>query len=320
MNLALGVDIGGTNTRVGAVNADAQVVARQAFDTSVHRDAGDFADKLAACAHDVMAIAENEYGEIHWTGMGIGAPNANFHKGTIENPANLNFEGITPLVSMIKERIRLPFVAITNDANAAALGEKYYGAAKDVDDFIMITLGTGLGSGYFVNGRLVYGHDGFAGELGHVTVIPEGRVCGYGRRGSLETYCSATGIVRTFFEMISIYNRDTLLDSIPVGKITSKAIANAAAEGDFTATKTYEYTGKLLGQALASFALTTSPEKFYLFGGPVASGDLILKPALEAYEASLIDPYKGKSTIEISALPMGDAAILGAAALVEAEH
>ncbi|MGB0371834.1 MAG: ROK family protein [Opitutales bacterium] len=319
MELALGVDIGGTNTRVGAVTEDAKVVARQSFDTSVHRDAGTFADALTACAHEVMATAENELGEIEWSGMGIGAPNANFHKGTIEAPPNLNFKGITPMVNLLSERIDLPFIAITNDANAAALGEKFYGAAKDVNDFIMITLGTGLGSGYFVNGKLVYGHDGFAGELGHVTVVPGGRYCGYGRRGSLETYCSATGIVRTFFEMIALHNKPTLLDDIPVGKITSKAIANAAAEGDFTATETFEFTGDLLGKALASYALTTSPEKFFLFGGPLNSGDLIMKPAREAFAANLIDPYKNKATLEISALPMGDAALLGAAALVKAE-
>ncbi|MEM7671704.1 MAG: ROK family protein [Verrucomicrobiota bacterium] len=319
MELALGVDIGGTNTRVGAVTEDATVVSRHSFDTAVHRDADSFADALTASVHQVMATAENELGEIRWAGLGIGAPNANFHKGTIEAPPNLNFKGITPMVNLLSERIDLPFIAITNDANAAALGEKFYGAAKDVNNFIMVTLGTGLGSGYFVNGKLVYGHDGFAGELGHVTVVPGGRYCGYGRRGSLETYCSATGIVRTFFEMIALHNKPTLLDDVPVGRVTSKSIANAAAEGDFIATETFEFTGDLLGKALASFALTTSPEKFFLFGGPLNSGELILKPARSAYEANLIDPYKGKSTLEVSALPMGDAAILGAAALVRAE-
>ena len=300
MKLALGVDIGGTNTRVGAVTDDAKIVARNGFDTSVHRDASDFATALAHCALGVMEVAEKEVGQVEWTGMGIGAPNANYHKGTIEEPPNLNFKGTTPMVSLLSERLKLPFIGITNDANAAALGEKYYGAAADVSDFIMITLGTGLGSGYFVGGRLVYGHDGFAGELGHFTVVPGGRGCGYGRRGSLETYCSATGIVRTFFEKKAEYNQVTLLDDVPVGKITSKSIANAAAEGDFTATKTMDFTGEMLGKALASFALTTSPEKFFLFGGPLNSGDLILKPARQAYEAHLIAPYKNKSTIELS--------------------
>ena len=318
MKLALGVDIGGTNTRVGAVTDDAHIVARKGFDTSVYRDASDFATALVRCAHEVIDAAEAAKGSVEWTGMGIGAPNANFHKGTIEEPPNLNFRGTTPMVNLISERMDLPYIGITNDANAAALGEKYYGAAKDVSDFIMITLGTGLGSGYFVGGRLVYGHDGFAGELGHVTVVPGGRVCGYGRRGSLETYCSATGIVRTFFEKKAEYNQATLLDDIPVGKVTSKAIANAAAEGDFTATETIQSTGEMLGQALASFALTTSPEKFYLFGGPLNAGDLLLKPTRTAYEAHLIPAYQGKSSIELSALPMGDAALLGSAALVKA--
>ena len=319
MKLSLGADIGGTNTRIGAVSDDAKVLARHSFDTSVYRDAESYADALAAGIKSVIAEVENEHGSVEWSGIGIGAPNANFHKGTIEHPPNLNFKGVTPMVDLLSERVDLPFVAITNDANAAALGEKYYGAASDVNDFIMITLGTGLGSGLYVNGRLVYGHDGFAGELGHMTVVPGGRVCGYGRRGSLETYCSATGIVRTFFEMKAIYNKPTLLDETPIGKLTSKAIANAAAEGDFIATETYEFTGKLLGESLASIAVSTSPEKFFLFGGPMASGDLILKPTRDAFEAHVIEPYKNKVSIEASALPMGDAALLGAAALVKAE-
>ena len=319
MNLAIGADIGGTNTRVGALSEDGRVIAKEAFDTSAYHDAGDFADALAAATKRVIEAAEECVAEVEWTGMGIGAPNANFHKGTIEAPPNLNFKGITPLVDMLNERLDLPFIAITNDANAAALGEKYYGAAKDVDDFIMITLGTGLGSGYFVSGKLVYGHDGFAGELGHVTVVPEGRYCGYKRRGSLETYCSATGIRRTFFEMIALYNEPSALDEFAISKVTSKDIADAALAGDFVAAKTFEYTGELLGKALASFALTTSPRKFFLFGGPLASGELILKPTREAFEAHLIEPYKNKATIEVSALPLGDAALLGAAALVKAE-
>ena len=319
MILSLGADIGGTNTRVGAVTEDGKVVARIVFDTTVHREASDFADALVGGINTIMAQCEDLFDGVEWMGLGIGAPNANFHSGSIEYPPNLNFKGVTPLVELVEARIDLPFIAISNDASAAALGEKFYGAAKNVDDFIMITLGTGLGSGYFVRGKMVHGHDGFAGELGHVTVIPNGRYCGFKRRGSLETYCSATGIVRTFFEMISIHNQSTLLDDVPIGKVTSKAIANAAAEGDFTANEVFEFTGKLLGESLASFALTTSPEKFFLFGGPVASGDLILKPTRKAFQEHLIPAYRNKATIEMSGLPLGDAALLGAAALVRAE-
>jgi predicted NBD/HSP70 family sugar kinase len=191
--LTLGADIGGTNTCIGSVNAAGDVLCRESFSTADYNDGALYADRLANAARDVMtATATLCADDLEWLGFGIGAPNGNFRSGSIESPPNLNFKGITPLVALLNERLDLPKVALTNDANAAAIGEKIYGGAKDYDDFIMITLGTGLGSGIFVNGQLVYGHDGFAGELGHISVIPDGRYCGFGRRGSLENYCSAT--------------------------------------------------------------------------------------------------------------------------------
>ena len=303
MNLRLGADIGGTNSRVGAVNEEGEVICRRSFDTGSCETGADMADGIARCARDVIEAVEveSDKGGVTWAGLGLGAPSANFYTGTIEDSPNLKFKGVTPLVALLEERLDLPKILLTNDANAAALGERVYGAAKDVDDFLMITLGTGLGGGVFVAGKLVYGHTGFAGELGHITLIPEGRVCGYGRRGSFETYCSARGIVRTFFA---------------VGDISSRAIADAANAGDVLSQLTYEKTGEYLGKGLATLVLPTRPEKIFLFGGPVKAGDLLLNPTRKAFEQHIISQFAGKTTIEPSALEMGDAAILGAAGLL----
>ncbi|WPJ95043.1 ROK family protein [Coraliomargarita algicola] len=315
MKLSIGVDIGGTNTCVGAVTTDGLVLTRIQFRTDDYENGIVYADRLAEAVREVMqASAENTSPE--WSGLGIGAPNGNYLTGSIEEPPNLRFKGITPLVSLLKERLDLPQIRLTNDANAAAIGEKIFGAAKDYSDFIMITLGTGLGSGIFVNNQLVYGHDGFAGELGHISVIPDGRYCGFGRRGSLENYCSATGIRRTYFEMIAQRGGHTSLDHKPLGEITAKDIADAADQGDPIAQATMDFTGRLLGEALASTALITSPAAFFLFGGPVQAGEILLGPTRRSFEKHLIPPFKNKIKIIESALPMGDAAIIGAAALV----
>ena len=317
IKLTLGSDIGGTNTCIGAVSAAGEVLFREHFSTADYDDGVAFADRLAIAARSVMITTQADSAEqIEWTGLGVGAPNGNFRSGCIEGPPNLKFKGNTPLVALLKERLDLPQIALTNDANAAAIGEKIYGGAKAYDDFIMITLGTGLGSGVFVNGQLVYGHDGFAGEIGHISVIPDGRYCGFGRRGSLENYCSATGIRRTFFEMIAQRGGETTLDSMRISEITAKAVAAAAYAGDEIAMATMDFTGRLLGEALASAALVTSPAAFFLFGGPVNAGDVLLNPVRTAFEQHLIPPFKNKIKIIVSSLPMGDAAIIGASALV----
>lgn len=318
IKLKLGADIGGTNTCIGVISSQGKVVCQQSFSTCAYHEAELYADAFAQVIKAAMANAAQilDGAEIEWLGLGIGAPNGNFHNGSIQEPPNLNFKGITPLVALLEARLKMPRIALTNDANAAAVGEHIYGAAQGFSDFIMITLGTGLGSGIFVNNQLVYGHSGLAGELGHMTVIPDGRNCGFGRRGSLENYCSATGIRRTFFEMLAQHGGSTSLDHKSISAITAKDIADAAIAGDSIAMATMDLTGDLLGQALASFALVTSPSAFFLFGGPVQAGDVLLAPLRQAFERHLIPTYKGTVQIIASALPPGEAAILGAAALL----
>jgi glucokinase len=318
MKISLGTDIGGTNTCVGAVSSEGVVLNKESFATGDYTEAASFCDQLADTVRAVMAETEREQQgtDIEWSGLGIGAPNGNHHTGCIEQPPNLNFKGDTPIVDLMNARLNLPAIDLTNDANAAAIGEKKFGAAKEYSDFIMITLGTGLGSGVYVNNQLVYGHDGFAGEVGHISVIPDGRYCGFGRRGSLENYCSATGIRRTFFEMLAQLGGHSSLDSMSIGELTSKDIADAAEQGDSVAKATMDFTGRLLGEALASTALVTSPAAFFLFGGPVKAGPILLDPVRKSFEQHLIPPFKNKIKIIESTLPMGDAAILGAAALV----
>ncbi len=321
MKLAVGIDIGGTNTRVGSVDQDGNVLERSSFNTADYSDGDLYADALAAAVSDVMRRTESvATSDVEWLGVGMGAPNGNFRNGSVDNPPNLRFKGVTPLAAMLKSRLGLENVVLTNDANAAAIGEKVFGGAKDISDFIMITLGTGLGSGVFVDGHLVYGQNGCAGEVGHMTIIPDGRFCGYGRQGSLENYCSATGIRRTFFEMLADMGIPTLLDEVPLKEITSKMVVDCAVKGDNVALATVARTGELLGEALASVALVTGPEAFFLFGGPVKAGDLLLDPIRRSFEDHLIPTYKGQIKIIESELPMGDAAILGASALVIGEE
>lgn len=317
----LGADIGGTNSRIGIIDSNGSVIQKAHFSTRDYQEGEAFATRLATEAQSLMQTVQYESGldKCEFIGLGIGAPNGNYYTGCIESPPNLAFKGITPIVELLYKRLELPLIRLTNDANAAALGEKTYGAAKDFDDFIMITLGTGLGSGIFVNGRLVYGHDGFAGEVGHITVQPAGRTCGFGRQGSLETYCSATGICRTFHELVAYHGQPTRLDHLSIHEITSRKIAEAADAGDFVCQDVMQTTGKMLGQALASVALVTAPKAFFLFGGPVNAGETLLKPTREAFENHLIPSYKDKISIIPSALPQGDAAILGASALIHAK-
>jgi glucokinase len=248
--------------------------------------------------------------------MGIGAPNGNFYRGTIEHAPNLAWKGIVPLAQLFSDALGIP-VALTNDANAAAIGEMVYGVAKGMKNFIVITLGTGVGSGIVVNGEVLYGCDGFAGELGHVTMVrgDEGRPCGCGRKGCLETYCSATGVARTAREILAKSDNPSLLRQLDPEKIESRDVAMAAGKGDKVAQEIFDFTGRMLGEACADFAAFSSPEAFIFFGGLTKAGDLIMKPIRESYERSVMSVFKGKAKILISELPGAGAAVLGASAL-----
>jgi len=300
MNYALGIDIGGTNTVVGLVDKAGNVLGTDSVKTQSLPVLEDYVKTVSKMVKDL--IAKNNVSIDDIVGLGIGAPNANYYTGNIEKAPNLPWkQDKVPLAKMFREELNIP-VTITNDANAAALGEKMYGVAKDMDNFIMITLGTGVGSGIVINGQLVYGHDGFAGELGHVIIERNGRLCGCGRRGCLETYCSATGIVRTAKE------RNTPF-------LTSKDIYDAAVKGDETAIDIFKETGTRLGRALADMVVFSSPEAFVLFGGLAKAGDFIVKYTKEAMEEAIMPIFKGKVKILLSTMKDADAAVLGASAL-----
>jgi len=300
MKYALGIDIGGTNTVVGLVDKEGKVLGTDSVKTQSFPVLEEYVKTVSKLAKDL--IAKNNVSIDDIVGLGIGAPNANYYTGNIEMAPNLPWkQDKVPLAKMFREELNIP-VTITNDANAAALGEKMYGVAKDMDNFIMITLGTGVGSGIVINGQLVYGHDGFAGELGHVIIERNGRLCGCGRRGCLETYCSATGIVRTAKE------RNTPF-------LTSKDIYDAAVKGDETAIDIFKETGTRLGRAFADMVVFSSPEAFVLFGGLAKAGDFIVKYTKEAMEEAIMPIFKGKVKILLSTMKDADAAVLGASAL-----
>lgn len=308
----LGIDIGGTNTVFGLVDARGTVIASGSIKTRKHNNVVDYLDELHAEAAK-MIEANDAVDKIH--GIGVGAPNANYFTGQIVETVNLPWPTPIPLARMITERFGVP-CAITNDANAAAIGEMTYGAARGIKDFIMITLGTGVGSGIVINGQLVYGHDGFAGELGHIIVKRNnGRLCGCGRTGCLEAYCSATGVARTAREFLEIRNEPSLLRNIPVENITSKDVYDAAMAGDKLAKDIFEYTGTILGEAFADMTVFSSPSAFVLFGGLAKSGELLLRPVREAMERNMLMLYKGKVKVLLSELKEADAAVLGASAL-----
>ena len=307
----VGIDIGGTNTKLGIVDSRGTVLAKDSIKTNKHQRIEDYIRDLHQ-AFLSLVESQNLDGEI--VGIGVGAPNANYFKGTIEGAVNLPWKGVVPFAKLMEEVFHIP-VRITNDANAAAIGEMTYGVARGVKDFIMITLGTGVGSGIVANGQLVYGSDGNAGELGHVIVRPNGRLCGCGRSGCLETYTSATGVARTAREFLELQRVESLLRRIPVQDITSKDVYDAAMAGDALAKEIFEYTGKILGEAFASFVAFSSPKMIVLFGGLTHAGDLIMRPIKEAMEDNLLNIYKGKVELVLSQLNEADAAILGASAL-----
>ncbi|WP_290395618.1 ROK family protein, partial [uncultured Duncaniella sp.] len=304
----LGIDIGGTNTVFGIVDARGVVLASSSIKTQKHADFDDYLDELHT---EVIRLLEANDALDKILGIGIGAPNANYYTGTIEGKVNLPWPSPLPLAQIVSEKFGIP-VAITNDANAAAIGEMTYGAARGLRDFIMITLGTGVGSGIVINGQLVYGHDGFAGELGHTIIRRNnGRLCGCGRTGCLEAYCSATGVARTAREFLEIREDESLLRELPIDAITSKDVYDAAIKGDKLAKEIFEYTGNILGEAFADFTVFSSPEAIILFGGLAKSGDLLMRPLRESMEKNMLHIFKGKVKVIPSELKEADAAVLG---------
>jgi glucokinase len=307
--LRLGIDIGGTNTAIGIVNEQSHIIWSSNIPSKGYENVHAF---IEAIYHVVKNnINQEEFEQIY--SIGVGAPNGNYYTGNIEFAPNLEWKGVIPLAKML-ESLFAKKVVVSNDANAAAMGELLYGAAKGMKDFIVVTLGTGVGSGFVANGKLIYGHDGFAGELGHVIAVREGRQCGCGRKGCLEAYTSATGIVITAKEMQLNYQGVTILKN----KISSaKDIYDAAVLNDYLALKIFDYTGKLLGQTLADTVAITSPEAIILFGGLAKAGDYILLPTQKYFEQNLLSIYQNKVKILLSTLPEANAAILGAAALCD---
>ncbi|HON54747.1 MAG TPA: ROK family protein [Bacteroidales bacterium] len=309
----VGVDIGGQTTKTGIVDARGNVLAQNIIRTDKYTDVTPFIDELC---ESVISLAKSIGGIQQIRGIGIGAPNGNYYTGTIENAVNIIWGGSNsiPFARMVADKIGIP-VALTNDANAAAVGEMTYGAAKGMKDFIMITLGTGVGSGIVINGEVVYGHDGFAGELGHTTSVRyNGRLCNCGRTGCLETYASAIGVARTAREWLEMSKEPSLLREF-TEPITSKDVSEAASNGDELAIRVFAYTGQKLGEAFADFVAFSAPEAIILFGGLAKAGDLLLKPIEKHMNANLLPLWKNKVKIIFSQLKESDAAILGASAL-----
>lgn len=311
---AIGIDIGGTTTKFGIVNHRGEISNRGDIITKDFDDIQEFADELYK---QLSPSIENVGGIELIKGIGVGAPNGNYYTGTIEYAPNLQWKGVVPIAKMISERFKKP-CTLTNDANAAAVGELMYGAGRGMKDFIMITLGTGVGSGIIANGQLIYGHDGFAGELGHTTVIPGGRLhWGTGLRGTLEAYASATGIAITAKEYLDErIQEESIMRNTPHEKITSKTVYEAAARGDKMAKEVFDYTGKILGISLANFVMFSSPEAIILFGGVIKAGKILLDPVKKSMEENLLPIFRNKVKLIFSELEESDAAILGASALV----
>jgi len=312
--LAIGIDIGGTNTKYGIVNHRGEILEKGDLRTDAYPKVEEYVEALHEA---VKPIIKKNGGETTIKGIGIGAPNGNPFSGTIEYAPNLRWRGVIPLCELVTAKFKMPSV-INNDAKAAAIGEMTYGAARGMKDFIMITLGTGVGSGIVVNGQVVYGHDGFAGELGHTTIRPGGRKHpGTGMHGTLETYASATGIAVTANEMLDEDpKQQSSMRKYRREEITAKIVAEAAEKGDKIAQDVYRFTGQILGEALANFVMFSSPEAIILFGGVIKAGDLILKPTREHMEKNVLPIFQNKVKLVFSELKEADAAILGASALV----
>lgn len=308
--LVIGIDIGGTNTKFGFVDREGNISHENSVPTISNGNVHDFLD----CIQKELEQVIDANPEYDIKGVGVGAPNANYYKGTIEHAPNLDWGEIVQFQDEFTKRLNYPF-KMTNDANAAAVGEMVFGGARGMSDFVVFTLGTGLGSGIVVNGKLVYGHSGFAGEIGHVTVNPKGRLCGCGRKGCLETYVSATGIKRTVYKMLADFTQPSVLRGVSYNDLTAKMITEAAKERDFIAIQAFEYTGKILGIKLADTVVHTSPKAIFLFGGLVHAGKYLFEPATKYMEKKMFQPFKGTVELLPSSLMDKNAAVLGAAAL-----
>jgi glucokinase len=307
MRIIAGVDIGGTNTKMGLVAEDGTILKRTRFSTKACGTYEIFIDSISKGIRELLD-AEHEL-----IGIGLGAPNGNFYSGCVEMAPNMPFKGVLPIRDSLKKVFDCPIV-LTNDANAAAMGEKIYGAAKDYNDFIVITLGTGVGSGIYCNGQLVYGHDGFAGELGHVIVYPNGRLCGCGRKGCLEPYANERGVRQTYEDLKSLYPGSPLHQE---QKISGFILSKHAEQGDELAIAVFKKTGEYLGFAFANFMAFLSPKAIFLFGGISRAGELIRQPLIDEMERNMLVNYKNKLEVRFSELPDDDAALLGAAALIQ---
>lgn len=309
--IVAGIDVGGTNTLLGLVDEKGKILADETIITTDYPEVTDFIKALAVSINKMLDAHKN----MTLIGIGIGAPNANFYKGTIELAANLAWKGLIPFADMVRKEIDVP-VLMTNDANAAAMGEMIFGGARGMKNFIVLTLGTGLGSGIVINGQMLYGHTGFAGELGHSVIVPEGRDCGCGRKGCLETYASATGLVRTVLYLLSEKRGNSILRDIVSGELTSKMVAEAAANNDLLALEAMDYTADKLASGIVNAIAFSSPEAVFLFGGLANAGDMLLEPVRKYVDMKVLPVFKNTFRIELSAIPENNAAILGASALV----
>lgn len=311
--VAAGIDIGGTNTAFGLVDREGNMYAEAVIPTADYPDLDDYIEALYITIEKMVKSASEL---VELVGVGIGAPNANYYNGTIDNAANLIWKGIIPICDRMKRFYPQIPVIVTNDANAATIGEMVYGGARGMKDFIVVTLGTGVGSGFVSGGKLIYGHDSFAGELGHTIVKQTGRQCGCGRKGCLETYASATGIKRTVYKLLADEIHPSMFRDIPFSKMTAEMVTKAALEGDPLAIQAFEYTGEMLGLALANAVAITSPEAIFLFGGLAKAGKYIFEPTKRYMEQNLLYNYQNKVKLLPSAIDGKNAAILGASALV----
>lgn len=309
---AFGIDVGGTYTKIGLVDEEGNILKESRMPTTKFKDAKSFIDALSS---ELRKILEAQSNKIQILGIGAGAPNANYLTGYIEHAPNLPWKGKIPIVKEMQGHFDVP-VIVTNDANAAAIGEMHFGKAKGMKDFIIITLGTGLGSGIVSNGQLIYGNDGFAGELGHTRVKIDGRICNCGKTGCFETYVSATGIKRTIYEFLSFYHQDSKLRDVCYHELSSSMIAAEAAKGDFIAQEAFKYTGRILGEKLADLVALFSPEAIFLFGGLMNAGNLILEPTKHHMDKNMLTIFANKTKLEISGLMDRNAAVLGASALI----
>ncbi len=310
--LTVGIDIGGTNTKYGIIDREGNVLIQGNIQTTAHEEFGDYFNAMASALHENFKKLPSDS---RISGIGIGAANGNYYSGNIEHATNLKWKGILPLAKMFKEEFHVPCI-LTNDANAAAVGEMVYGNAKKMKDFVVVTLGTGLGSGFVCGGALLNGHHGIAGELGHTSVNPTGRYCNCGKRGCLETYVSATGIKRTVYKLLADHLEGSELRGISFDNLNTKMITEAAHRGDIVANAAFEYTGRILGMKLAETVVHTDPEAVFLFGGLSMAGDLIFKPTIKHMEANLMPIFRGKVKVLSSALQNQVAPILGASSLV----